>query len=238
MDMDQDEHEHEHSGDDGSDPETASTRAGKRVAELQQVEEACPLTLSPSRAIPTDEMHTHTQNVAALLHFAGCTLASLHPDPLSSFTVREIATDDTDDDDDDGEQQESSHGRDKKPATTPKPDHQQDQDEAKLQEFAKYAEGYFATLNVCAPRAYNGPSLSLLVSLARADLLKSPGTTNNTGRPTRAADFDSASTSCADLCARVDRPKLWLAARVPGSNLCPFGSEEYRSAGRTGRSRV
>jgi hypothetical protein len=40
-----------------------------------------------------------------------------------------------------------------------------------LQEFAKYAEGYFATLNVCAPRAYNGPSLSLLVSLARADLL-------------------------------------------------------------------
>ncbi|TKA56648.1 hypothetical protein B0A53_01841 [Rhodotorula sp. CCFEE 5036] len=122
MDMDQDEHEHEHSGDDGSDPETASTRAGKRVAELQQ-------------------------NVAALLHFAGCTLASLHPDPLSSFTVREIATDDTDDDDDDGEQQESSHGRDKKPATTPKPDHQQDQDEAKLQEFAKYAEGYFATLN-------------------------------------------------------------------------------------------
>ncbi|KWU41819.1 hypothetical protein RHOSPDRAFT_36645 [Rhodotorula sp. JG-1b] len=133
MDIDQDEHEHEHehSSDDDSGPATASTRAGKRVAELQQVEE----------------------NIAALLHFAGCTLASLHPDPLSSFTVREIATDDADDDDDDDDD-EGHQGSDietkKKPATTRNAASDQDPEAAaaaKLQEFAKYADGYFATLN-------------------------------------------------------------------------------------------
>lgn len=99
--------------------------------------------------------NTQTQNIAALLHFAGCTLASLHPDPLSSFTVREIATDDADDDDDEGHQGPDSETK-KKPATTPNAAYDQDPEAAaaaKLQEFAKYADGYFATLNVRCARA-------------------------------------------------------------------------------------
>lgn len=98
-------------------------------------------------------MHTE-QNIAALLHFAGCTLASLHPDPLSDFTVREIATEA-----DDGDGGTSS--RPSVNTSTPSGD---DQQEAKLADFAKYAEGYYATLNVrftrpppCSPRG--GPFL-------------------------------------------------------------------------------
>lgn len=74
------------------------------------------------------------QNIAALLHFAGCTLASLHPDPLSSFTSRELATDD---DVADGEGAAEPQGGDGR--------------EGKLGDFAKYAEGYYATLNVRLP---------------------------------------------------------------------------------------
>ncbi|GAA5999286.1 uncharacterized protein JCM10292_001731 [Rhodotorula paludigena] len=95
----------EHDAGDGP-----QTRAAKRVAELKEVEE----------------------NIAALLHFAGCTLASLHPDPLSSFTSRELATDDDDDADD-----ESSAKRSEQAGKEPD----------KLAEFSKYAEGYYATLN-------------------------------------------------------------------------------------------
>lgn len=157
MEIDQNQPEHEHSGDDGKfesepgGPAPAPTRAGKRVAELQQVEEVSTLAfLLPLCVGPTDEIYKHTQNIAALLHFAGCTLASLHPDPLSSFTVREIATDDPDDDADDADEQEGHQGSTKKPATPKTTD--QDQEAAaaaKLQEFANYADGYFATLNVC-----------------------------------------------------------------------------------------
>ncbi|GJN92967.1 hypothetical protein Rhopal_006012-T1 [Rhodotorula paludigena] len=93
----------EHDAGDGP-----QTRAAKRVAELKEVEE----------------------NIAALLHFAGCTLASLHPDPLSSFTSRELATDDDADD-------ESSAKRAEQAGKEPD----------KLTEFSKYAEGYYATLN-------------------------------------------------------------------------------------------
>ncbi|GAA5977626.1 hypothetical protein JCM10908_005041 [Rhodotorula pacifica] len=91
------------------------TRAGKRIAELQQVEE----------------------NIAALLHFAGCTLASLHPDPLSSYTAREIATEVDEDDDEDADGQ----------APKPRKPTPRNEEEAKLAEFTKYAEGYYATLN-------------------------------------------------------------------------------------------
>ncbi|BGP18203.1 hypothetical protein JCM10213_007831 [Rhodosporidiobolus nylandii] len=81
------------------------TRAGQRIAELKEVEE----------------------NIAALLHFAGCTLASLHPEPLSSFTSRELATDE-----DDGEEEQRSGKKEER---------------TKGEEFARYAEGYYATLN-------------------------------------------------------------------------------------------
>ncbi|BGP50148.1 hypothetical protein JCM10450v2_006059 [Rhodotorula kratochvilovae] len=84
-----------------------TTRAGKRVAELKEVEE----------------------NLAAVLHFAGCTLASLHPDPLSSFTSRELATDEDD------------------AAGGPGADAKKPEGDDKLVDFAKYAEGFYATLN-------------------------------------------------------------------------------------------
>ncbi|GAA5846223.1 hypothetical protein JCM9279_005864 [Rhodotorula babjevae] len=97
-----------------------STRAGKRILELNEVEE----------------------NIAALLHFAGCSLAALHPDPLSSFTSRELATDD-DGGEGEGEGGEgSSATADKRPRGDGST-----ADDAKLAEFAKYAEGYYATLN-------------------------------------------------------------------------------------------
>ncbi|GAA6056831.1 hypothetical protein JCM3770_003591 [Rhodotorula araucariae] len=83
------------------------TRAAKRVAELKEVEE----------------------NLAAVLHFAGCTLASLHPDPLSSFTSRELATDDDDTASGPGAGAKNAEGDDK------------------LADFAKYAEGFYTTLN-------------------------------------------------------------------------------------------
>lgn len=73
--------------------------------------------------------------MARLLHFAGCTLASLHPDPLSSFTPRTVEPDDEDDDDDAP-----------KPPNPAAPD--PEDTEAKGVEFAKYAEAYYTTLNV------------------------------------------------------------------------------------------
>ncbi|GAA5883279.1 hypothetical protein JCM3774_001746 [Rhodotorula dairenensis] len=107
-------------------PTKRATRASKRVAELEQVEE----------------------NIAALLHFAGCTLASLHPDPLSNFTVREIATEADDGGEDDEGSDSPTTSQPKVDQSTPRRDDDQDEREAKkLAEFAKYAEGYYATLN-------------------------------------------------------------------------------------------
>lgn len=88
------------------------TKSGKRILELEQVE----------------------QNVARLLHFAGCTLASLHPDPLSTFTSRTIQIDDVSSD-------SESNQADK--ATVPEPEAEPD----KATEFEKYAGEYYATLN-------------------------------------------------------------------------------------------
>lgn len=117
--------------DAGNGPQT---RAAKRVAELKEVEE---VRFSPRPSLSSCESEltsgAYTQNIAALLHFAGCTLASLHPDPLSSFTSRELATADGDDADD-----ESSAKRAEQAGKEPD----------KLAEFSKYAEGYYATLNV------------------------------------------------------------------------------------------
>lgn len=64
-----------------------------------------------------------------LLHFAGCALASLHPDPLSSFTSRELAVE--------GEDEEQG---------TAKTGLGDGQDKAA--DFGKYAEAYYTTLNV------------------------------------------------------------------------------------------
>ncbi|GAA5872718.1 hypothetical protein JCM8547_006324 [Rhodosporidiobolus lusitaniae] len=106
MDIDQ--------SDQGSQPDSSepwhTTRAGKRIQELKEVED----------------------NIAALLHFAGCTLASLHPEPLSHFTSRELATDE---DDDEGEGGAGKFAGGK------------GEGEDKVGEFAKYAEGYYVTLN-------------------------------------------------------------------------------------------
>ncbi|GAA5881001.1 hypothetical protein JCM16303_004632 [Sporobolomyces ruberrimus] len=82
------------------------TRAGKRIAELKEIED----------------------NIAVLLHFAGCALASLHPDPLSSFTSRELAVE--------GEDEEQG---------TAKTGLGDGQDKAA--DFGKYAEAYYTTLN-------------------------------------------------------------------------------------------
>ncbi|GAA5985370.1 hypothetical protein JCM11641_006379 [Rhodosporidiobolus odoratus] len=101
-----------HSSPADNDPQESwqKTRAGKRIAELKEVED----------------------NVAALLHFAGCTLASLHPEPLANFTPRELATDD-------GDEGEEGATGDKANA--------EGAGEDKAKEFAKYAEGYYAALN-------------------------------------------------------------------------------------------
>ncbi|BGP26244.1 mediator complex, subunit Med11 [Rhodotorula toruloides] len=105
--MDVDQQSHTGSENGGEEEAWRKTRAGKRIEELKVVEE----------------------NIAALLHFAGCTLASLHPDPLSSFTSRELATDDEGDDGTEAGGAASGEGGEK------------------LAEFSKYAEGYYATLN-------------------------------------------------------------------------------------------
>ncbi|GAA5906403.1 hypothetical protein JCM8208_004647 [Rhodotorula glutinis] len=103
--------------DDAPPPEPwQSTRAGKRIQELNEVED----------------------NIAALLHFAGCTLAALHPDPLSTFTSRELAIED----DDDGEGEGDGEAREQQPKPAASTSH-----DAKLADFAKYAEGYYSTLN-------------------------------------------------------------------------------------------
>ncbi|GAA5886643.1 hypothetical protein JCM6882_005842 [Rhodosporidiobolus microsporus] len=112
--MDIDQSDHGSQNGEGEQEAWQKTRAGKRIAELKEVEE----------------------NIAALLHFAGCTLASLHPDPLSSFTSRELAVED-DEGEDDGEGGEGGEKAQKKPPPG----------EDKLADFGKYAEGYYATLN-------------------------------------------------------------------------------------------
>lgn len=86
--------------------------------------------------------------MARLLHFAGCTLASLHPDPLSTFTSRTIQIDDDSSD-------SESNQADK--ATAPEPEAEPD----KATEFEKYAGEYYATLNV-------RPSPLLLLSEANS----------------------------------------------------------------------
>lgn len=73
------------------------------------------------------------QSIAQLLHFAGCTLASIHPDPLSSFTSKTVDFSDDPSDDDDGDSPPP-------PAPAPPAD--------KETEFANYAEAYYTTLNV------------------------------------------------------------------------------------------
>ncbi|KAL8287354.1 hypothetical protein RQP46_003806 [Phenoliferia psychrophenolica] len=84
-----------------TDPEGwKKSRSGKRILELQQVEDS----------------------VAQLLHFAGCTLAALHPDPISTFTDKTLETDD------DGAAAEGT-------------------EEADSKQFADYAEAYYTTLN-------------------------------------------------------------------------------------------
>ncbi|GAA5943968.1 hypothetical protein JCM1841_004933 [Sporobolomyces salmonicolor] len=99
--MDVDKDDVQGSSDAGEREPWESTRAGKRIAELNAVEE----------------------NIAVLLHFAGRALASLHPDPMSSFTTQEL------------EDQEAA-STDKKPER-----------EDKAADFAQYAESYYETLN-------------------------------------------------------------------------------------------
>lgn len=65
------------------------------------------------------------------MHLAGCTLASLHPEPLSSFTTRTISVEEESDDDEPKQPKE------------PLPEQEQ-----KGADFAKYAEAYYLTLNV------------------------------------------------------------------------------------------
>lgn len=77
--------------------------------------------------------------MARLLHFAGCTLASLHPDPLSSFTPRTVELDEDNDDEEDAPKAPKPTAAD---AGGP---------EEKGPEFAKYAEAYYSTLNVRLP---------------------------------------------------------------------------------------
>ncbi|GAA6037404.1 hypothetical protein JCM8097_008552 [Rhodosporidiobolus ruineniae] len=116
MDIDQSDHGSPSSSHDEPQEPWQKTRAGKRIAELKEVED----------------------NIAALFHFAGCTLASLHPDPMSSFTARELATEDDDDDEDEGGA--AGGGKGKKAEKKP-------EGEDKLADFTRYAEGYYATLN-------------------------------------------------------------------------------------------
>ncbi|KAM0755608.1 hypothetical protein T439DRAFT_320314 [Meredithblackwellia eburnea MCA 4105] len=87
-----------------SDEAWKQTRSGQRILELDEVE----------------------QKIARLMHLAGCTLASLHPDPLSSFTTR------TSEDEDKGGDGQSS--KDGEPLD-------------KEAQFTKYAEDYYTTLN-------------------------------------------------------------------------------------------
>ncbi|GAA5997686.1 hypothetical protein JCM5350_003984 [Sporobolomyces pararoseus] len=86
------------------------TRAGKRIAELKEIED----------------------NIAVLLHFAGCALASLHPDPLSSFTSRELEVEGENENENENEAQDDSS-------------HPEKGD--KSAEFGKYTEAYYTTLN-------------------------------------------------------------------------------------------
>ena len=89
-------------------------------------------------------MNRILQSIAQLLHLAGCTMACLHPDPLSSFTARTVSLGEEDDDNEDG--------------------HMNDQDaldpqEQKGSDFGKYAEAYYATLNVSRVSLTGWPSL-------------------------------------------------------------------------------
>ncbi|GAA6015298.1 hypothetical protein JCM11491_001003 [Sporobolomyces phaffii] len=106
--LDHDDHDSAGHEDDEAKQPWESTRAGKRIAELKEIED----------------------NIAVLLHFAGCALASLHPDPLSSFTSRELAVE----------------GEDDEPASD-KPKASAPDGQDKAVEFGKYAEAYYSTLN-------------------------------------------------------------------------------------------
>ncbi|KAM0790152.1 hypothetical protein ACM66B_005472 [Microbotryomycetes sp. NB124-2] len=82
----------------------SDSRAAKRIAELDSVEET----------------------IAHMLHLAGCTLASLHPEPLSTFSSRVVSVGADD------------RARD---------DEMLDANEQKGSDFAKYAESFYATLH-------------------------------------------------------------------------------------------
>ncbi|GAA5841284.1 hypothetical protein JCM3766R1_005014 [Sporobolomyces carnicolor] len=103
-------------GNEGQREVWELTRAGKRIAELKEIED----------------------NVAVLLHFAGCALASLHPDPLSSFTSREFEVEGEGPDEGD-----SADDRNRQASSARRLEANDDQ----AAEFGKYAEAYFATLN-------------------------------------------------------------------------------------------
>ncbi|GAA5940517.1 uncharacterized protein JCM15063_002358 [Sporobolomyces koalae] len=94
------------------------TRAGQRIAELKEIED----------------------NIAVLLHFAGCALASLHTEPMSSFTLRELAVEGEADTEAEAQQGEAaSRAGDHKSVSSGEKD--------KAVEFGKYAEAYYTTLN-------------------------------------------------------------------------------------------
>lgn len=86
-----------------------------------------------------------TQNIAILLNLAGCTVASLHPDPLATFSDSIVSLDDDSpdsDDEADGDQKMSEGAR--RPAIPT-------QELGKEEQFAKYAEAYYSTLFVSSP---------------------------------------------------------------------------------------
>lgn len=71
---------------------------------------------------------SRSQHIGALLHFAGRSLAALHPAPLSTFTDQDLSRDAPDSDDD----------------QAPPPPDPNDRQAA----FAKASDDYYATLNV------------------------------------------------------------------------------------------
>lgn len=129
-------------GNEGQREVWELTRAGKRIAELKEIEDVRP---SHRRSFRLAELMTVPvpQNVAVLLHFAGCALASLHPDPLSSFTSREFEVEGEGPDEGD-----SADDRNRQASSARRLEANDDQ----AAEFGKYAEAYFATLNVSEGR--------------------------------------------------------------------------------------
>lgn len=124
---------------------TPETRSGRRIAELEQVEQVrLSRSLSPRLQLllltfPLWRFRS-LQSIAHLLHFAGCTLASLHPDPLSSFTSREVALDD--------DSAASSSSGSPPPRPQPPPASTLGDEQDREAQFIKYSEAYYTTLNV------------------------------------------------------------------------------------------